>query len=74
MAAVGLARKAALSPAFVRFRPSVVAAACLARARESLGLAPAWPRTLASMTGYLPGAAGSQLAQCLEVMALLRLA
>lgn len=73
VAAVTLARKAALSPAFVRFRPSVVAAACLLKAREGLGLAPAWPRTLQAMTAYVP-APGSQLAQCLEVMALLGLA
>lgn len=74
MSAVNLARKAALSPAFVRFRPSVVAAACLLRAREALGLGPAWPRTLASMTGYDAGVPACQLAQCLEVMTLLRLA
>ena len=70
LSAVGLARRAALSPAFVRYRPSVVAAACLVRARDSLGLAPGWPRALQSMTAYLP-TPESQLRQCLEVMALL---
>ncbi|KAI7837718.1 hypothetical protein COHA_008440 [Chlorella ohadii] len=72
VAAVTLARKAALSPAFARVRPSVLAAACLLKAREGLGLSPAWPRTLQSMTAYAP-APGSPLQQCLEVMALLGL-
>lgn len=72
-AATGLARKAALSPAFARFRPSLVAAACLLRAREALGLAPAWPCALQGMTGYSLGAPGGQLQQCLEVMSLLGL-
>jgi hypothetical protein len=70
VAAVTLARKAALSPAFARVRPSVLAAACLLKAREGLGLSPAWPRTLQSMTAYAP-APGSPLQQCLEVMGLL---
>ena len=73
LAAVNLAHKAVLSPAFVRFPPSVVAAACLLKAREGLGLAPSWPRTLQSMTAYMP-APDSQLLQCLEVMALLGMA
>lgn len=72
MAAVTLARKAALSPAFARARPSVLAAACLLKAREGLGLAPAWPRTLQSMTAYAPNP-GSPLQQYLEVMSLLGL-
>ena len=74
MSAVDLARKAALSPAFVRFRPSVLAAACLLQAREGLGLAPAWPRTLQAMTAYSPGAPGAQLQQCLELMGMLGMA
>ena len=73
MAAVNLARRAALSPAFARVRPSVLAAACLLKAREGLGLAPAWPRTLQSMTAYV-ATPGSQLQQCLEVMGLLGMA
>lgn len=70
LSAVDLVRKAALSPALAGFRPSVVAAACLLSAREQLGLAPAWPRTLQSMTAYTPAAEGA-LKQCLEVMQLL---
>lgn len=70
LSAVDLVRKAALSPALAAFRPSVVAAACLLSARERLGLAPAWPRTLQSMTAYTPAAEGA-LKQCLEVMQLL---
>ena len=70
LTAVDLARKAGLSPSFVGFRPSVVAAACLLRARQGLGLAPAWPGTLQSMTGYLPSH-DSPLQQCLDVLDLM---
>lgn len=70
LSAVDLVRKAALSPALAAFRPSVVAAACLLSARERLGLAPAWPRALQSMTAYTPAAEGA-LKQCLAVMQLL---
>lgn len=70
LSAVDLVRKASLNPALAHFRPSLVAAACLLRARQTLGLAPAWPRALQSMTAYQPGPEG-QLQQCLEVMSLL---
>ena len=70
LTAVNLARKAGLSPSFVGFRPSVVAAACLLKARQGLGLAPAWPRTLQSMTAYLPSPE-SPLQQCLDILDLL---
>ena len=70
LTAVNLARKAVLSPSFVGFCPSVVAAACLLKAREGLGLAPAWPCTLQSMTAYLP-APDSPLQRCLDVLGLL---
>ena len=73
-AATDLARKAALSPAFAAFRPSLVAAACLLRAREALGLAPAWPRALQSMTGYSPAAPAGQLRQALDLLSVLGLA
>jgi hypothetical protein len=73
LAAINLARKAVLSPGFARFPPSVVAAACLVKARQGLGLAPSWPRTLHSMTGYTT-APGGPLQQCLELMSMLNLA
>lgn len=72
LAAINLARKAVLSPGFARFPPSVVAAACLVSARRGLGLGPSWPSTLQSMTAYVP-APGSQLQQCLDMLALLGL-
>ena len=70
LAAVTLAGKATLSPAFSSFPPSAVAAACLVRAREGLGVAPAWPSALMTMTGYAL-APDTQLRHCVEVMALL---
>lgn len=73
LAAINLARKAVLSPGFARFPPSVVAAACLVKARQGLGLAPSWPRTLHSMTGYTT-VPGGPLQQCLELMSMLNLA
>ena len=69
LSAVALVRKAALSPVLAGFRPSLVAAACLYKARGGLGLAPAWPRTLQSMTAYQPGE-GGQLAACLDALSL----
>jgi pentatricopeptide repeat domain-containing protein 1 len=68
LTAVDGVAKAAISPAFVSFPPSVVAAACLLRARQSLGLAPAWPDALRGMTGYA-AEGGDLLAQCSDMMA-----
>ena len=70
LTASDMVAKAALSPAFVRFDPSVVAAACLLKARQSMGLFPVWPSVLQDMTGYSledPVA----MAQCLEMLQLL---
>lgn len=54
LSAAELATKASLSPAMATFPPSLVAAACLAKARASIGLHPAWPSSLQAMTGYSP--------------------
>ena len=72
--ALGLAGKAALSPLFYQFPPSAVAAACLAKGREALGLAPTWPVVLHQMTGYSPTAPGDATRQCAELLTALGLA
>eukprot|EP00887_Chlorella_sp_A99_P006645 scaffold3.g6645.t1 len=72
LAAADVAGKAALSPAFARYPPSLVAAAALAKARQGLGLVPFWPTSLERMTGYVP--AQEAFATCCEMMALLGLA
>ena len=73
LTATDVVAKAALSPAFVRFDPSVVAAACLLKARQSMGLSPAWPLVLQDMTGYVPGSTMA-LDQCVELLQLLGIA
>jgi hypothetical protein len=50
--ALALAGAAAQSPAFVGCPPSVVAVAVLYACRVAGGLLPAWPVTLAALTGY----------------------
>ena len=71
LAAANITSKAALSPAFVRYPPSLVAAAGLCKARQSLGLHPAWPSCLGGMTGY--SLSQPLLLECCDVIALLGL-
>lgn len=73
LSATDLLNKAALTPVFYQFQPSTVAAACLCRAREGLGLLPTWPGALQAMTGYSLDAPESALRECLELMAVLGL-
>ncbi|KAL4551621.1 hypothetical protein Ndes2526B_g05894 [Nannochloris sp. 'desiccata'] len=74
LTATDLVAKAALSPAFITMDPSLVAAACLYKARQSMGLVPSWPLVLHDMTGYSMegGADGTgQMNQCVNLMHML---
>ena len=70
LTAVNMVTKAALSAAFAAFPPSAVAAACLCKARESIGLEAAWPGVLLELTQLLP-ASDPALRSCLELLQLL---
>ncbi len=70
LSAINAVTKAALSPAMTRFPPSLVAAACLVKARAAMGLTPTWPGMLAEMTGLEERMMG----QCLEMLVLLGIA
>jgi pentatricopeptide repeat domain-containing protein 1 len=70
LTATDLVAKAALSPAFIRIDPSLVAAACLHKARQSMGLVPSWPSILQDMTGYLMDPSTGPMNQCVELMQL----
>lgn len=59
--------KAALSPAVLQFDPSVVAAACIMKARESIGIAPVWPLCLRDMTGF-EGPQRPDISNCLRIL------
>lgn len=50
--AVAVINRAALVPAFIGCPPSVMAASVLYAARLGAGLLPAWPVSLAALTGY----------------------
>lgn len=71
LTASDMVAKAAISCAFARFDPSVVAASCLLKARENMGLLPAWPLVLRDMTGF-DAESHAELLQCLELFKLLR--
>lgn len=58
--AVAVMNNAVLMPAFVGAPPSVMAAAVLYAARLAAGLVPAWPTSLAALTGYAETHAGLQ--------------
>jgi len=67
LSASDMVAKAAISPAFARFDPSLVAAGCLIKARESLGLAPAWPLVLQNLVEHDP-MLRAKLQQCIELL------
>lgn len=56
LTATDLVAKAALNPSMAGIDPSIAAAACLIKARQGLGLSPAWPLALRDLTGYDPAA------------------
>lgn len=77
LTATDLVAKAALNPSMAVFDPSITAAACLIKAREGLGLSPAWPLALRDLTNYDPAIkdddASTVLGQALHMMQLLGL-
>lgn len=67
LSATDFVSKAALSPTTSQFDPSIVAAACLIKARESIGLSPSWPSSLRDMTGF-EGPERPDIARCLKYL------
>ena len=51
--ALQLMAEAVYSPAFLDFRPSLVAAGVLTSSRKAAGVWPFWPSSLAQLTGML---------------------
>lgn len=67
LSAINMVTKAALSPTMASFPPSIVAAGCLIKARAAMGLTPAWPPVLSSMTRLDP-VGNTMMQQCLELL------
>jgi hypothetical protein len=70
LTAVEAVANAALNPAFACFPASIVAAACLTKAREGFGLAPSWPGVLHELTQFDP-VHDPRMKQCMDVLCLL---
>lgn len=73
LTATDLVAKAALSPAFAQLSPSATAAACLMKARESLGLVPLWPTVLQELTKYEAEQMPPEVKHCVDLLHILGL-
>lgn len=75
MQSTRLVTKAALTPVFYQFQPSVVAAACLCKGHQLVGFSPDWPAVLQTMTRYsLDAPNSSGFKDCMELIDVLGLA